>query len=359
MTTPLATTYRRIEHRDQAAFLTTATVAGAPSGLATDYVVLAPRAVGVCRSDLREISGVRFGRCDFGHEIVGSVLDSTPALADLQGRTVVFDPHPTLAYRTSGFGELVELGGGSHQLRAALAPVPEGIPDRVTVFAEPLACAVHCATRLHTVTADLGLAPETVIAVFGAGMAGTLISAVLTATGHQCVLLNPSTPRLGFLRRRRALPSRVFDSNRHRPPFQRIVVATAAATPHVLETCSDMLADDGLLLVFAGTQPGDQLASIDVDRLRRTEALDEFPWSSGRRYLAGTHGATSADFQTALNLLRRNADAGWSPSLCVKRLTTRVLGFDTAADYLTANAAHGDLGKTIVQIRPFLPSESR
>ncbi|MFD3510992.1 hypothetical protein [Nocardia sp. NPDC058666] len=350
--------YRRIEHRDHTAFLTTATVADASCGLGSANVVLAPRVVGVCRSDLREISGVRFGRRDFGHEIVGSVFDCSPAVADLRGRTVVFDPHPTLAHRTSGFGELVELRGEPHQLRAALVPVPDGLTDRVAVFAEPLACAVHCATRMHTVTAELGLKPDTVVAVFGAGMAGILISAVLTATGHRCVLLNPSDARIGFLRRRRALPSRVFDTHRHRPPFQRIVVATAAATPHVLATCVDMLAEDGLLLLFAGTQPGDRLDTVDIDYLRRTEATQSCG-SRDRYHLAGTHGAGRADFHTALNLLQQAPEAGWSPWICVKRLTTQVLGLAAAPAYLTASATHGGIGKTIVQIRPPIPPEQR
>ncbi|TDP28225.1 hypothetical protein [Nocardia ignorata] len=357
MTAHLTTTYRRIEHRDHTAFLTTATIAAESSVLATDKAVLAPRVVGVCRSDLREINGTRFGRSDFGHEIVGDVLDTSPALADLRGRTVVFDPHPKLARRTSGFAELVELTGDSRQLRAALIPIPVGLPDRVAVFTEPLACAVHCATRLHTVTADLALAPETTIAVYGAGMAGTLISAVLTATGHKSVLLNPSGPRLVFLRRRHALPSRAFESRHHRPPFQRVVVATATATQQVLATCLDMLADDGLLMLFAGTQPGDRLGTIDIDQVRRTEDT-QLSGSSQRYHLAGTHGADRADFHTALTLLQQAPDAGWSPSMCVKRLTTQILELDAAADHLTASAAHGGLGKTIIQIRPPDPLES-
>ncbi|MEV6361393.1 hypothetical protein [Nocardia asteroides] len=357
MTAHPTATYRRIEHRDHTAFLTTAALADASPVPTTDKVVLAPRVVGVCRSDLREISGSRFGRCDFGHEIVASVLDTTPALADLRGRTVVFDPHPTLEHRTSGFAELVELTGNPRQLRAALVPVPAGLPDRVAVFAEPLACAVHCATRLHAVTADLALAPESTVAVFGAGMAGTLISAVLTATGHRCVLLNPSGPRLVFLRRQHALPSSVFESRHQRPPFQRVVVATATATPQVLATCVDMLAEDGLLMLFAGTQPGDQLDTVDIDQVRRTE--DTHLSGSSRRYhLAGTHGAHSADFHTALTLLQRAPEAGWSPSMCVKRLTTKVIELDAAAAYLTASATHGGLGKTIVQVRPPIPLES-
>ncbi|MFF2085406.1 hypothetical protein ACFVVM_16655 [Nocardia sp. NPDC058176] len=358
MTAPLASTYRRIEHRDHTAFLTTATVAEESSVLATGRVVLAPRVVGVCRSDLREITGIRFGRRDFGHEIVGDVLDCTPGLADLRGRTVVFDPHPQLAHRTSGFGELVELTGDSHQLRAALVPVPAGLADRVAVFAEPLACAVHCATRLHTVTADLALAPESTVAVFGAGMAGTLISTVLTATGHRCVVFNPTSARIELLRDRRALPASVLDSEQHRAPFQRVVVATAAASPQILATCLDMLAEDGLLLIFAGTQPGDRLDTIDIDHLRRTEDVQQLSRPSRRGHLAGTHGALRTDFHTALNLLQQAPDAGWSPSLCVQRLTTEVLGLDAAADHLTAHATHRGLGKTIVQIRPPHPRES-
>src|SRR4051812_41965922 len=44
--------------------------------------IVAPTHVGVCRSDLRELSGTRPIRRDFGHEIVGHVVTAEPASLD-------------------------------------------------------------------------------------------------------------------------------------------------------------------------------------------------------------------------------------------------------------------------------------
>ncbi|MBF6333197.1 MDR/zinc-dependent alcohol dehydrogenase-like family protein [Nocardia transvalensis] len=359
MTRPVRTTYRRIEHHDRVAFLTSATVADTTLDGRNATVLLAPHVVGVCRSDLREISGVRFGRRDFGHEIVGAVVDAPPSLSSLLGRTVLFDPHPTLARRTSGFAELVELTAAPTQLRAALVPVPAGIPDRIAVFGEPLACAVHCVTRLHRVTAELGLEAQAPVAVVGAGMAGTLISAVLVAQGQPCVLLNPHRERIEFLLDHDALPSEVLIPHRNDISFSRVILATAAATSDHLATCLRMLADDGVLLLFAGTQRGTRLHGVDIDPVRRHQLTYRIRSGSTRAVVAGTYGATRDDFLEALSLLTKPPGDQWSLALCAQRLTTRVVGLDEAADYLTTSAPNGVLGKTLVQIHPPMHRESK
>ncbi len=355
-----AATYQRIEHHDQAAFMTSVTLAETELGNGCSTVLLAPHMVGICRSDLREISGTRYERRDFGHEIAGTVFAAPPALADLHGRTVLFDPHPALTGRTSGFAEIVELTGEPQQLHAALVPVPAGLPDRIAVFGEPLACAVHCVTRMHEVTAELAIDPHSPIAVVGAGMAGTLISAVLTAQRHRCVLVNRKSERIEFLRDRRALPPEMLRPVPRHTQFNRVVLATAAATPDYLVTCRRMLADAGALLIFAGTQPGScYLHGIDIDPVRRNQ-LARTVHGNGRYYtVAGTYGATRADFLAALSLLSQPSGTdGWSLATCAQRLTTRIVGLAEAADCLTASAVGGVLGKTIVQIHPAIHRES-
>jgi len=358
MMTAAATSYRRIEHRERTAFLTTTTSSCSEENR-SDTVIFAPHVAGICRSDLREIAGTRVGRCDFGHELVGTVLSTPPQLEALRGRRVVFDPHPSLTRRTSGFADLVELTADPRELAAALVLVPDGLTDPIAVFAEPLACAVHCVSRLQQVTTYLGIAPRTPVAVLGAGMAGTLICATLTAHGQPCVLMNRSRERIEFLRDRDALPYEILGASPDRSGFGRVVLATADATPEDLATALRLLAPDGLLVVFAGTRPGTSVGGLDIDRIRREQLAHTFRTENGGVIVAGTYGALRSDFREALSLLTAPpGPKGWSPAACVHRLTTGAVGLDAAAGHLNAHVEHRLFGKTLVHIRPPIPPEA-
>ncbi|MET9491150.1 alcohol dehydrogenase catalytic domain-containing protein [Nocardia sp. NPDC006630] len=343
-------TFGRIDHCEGSAYLTRGTVSEPAD---TSMVVLEPVMVGVCRSDLREITGTRFGRKDFGHEIIGEVVETTADLADLRGMRVLFDPHPTLSARTSGYAQVVQLCGSPDQLRAALVPVPDAMATAVAVFTEPLACAIHAVRHLNEVTDAIGGDLESPIAVVGAGMAGTLIAATLTARGYRCQLFNPSAPRIEFLRQRRALPARVLAVQDDQVSWRRVVLATAVASEPVLTTCTSMLSDAGLLVLFAGTHPGMHLRGIDLDTVRREQQVRTFTAESKDITVAGTYGATRADFTEALSLLMAAPDDDdWSPARCVQRLTREIVPFLRAAAHLNVSAAGGGLGKTLIDVRP-------
>ncbi|WP_109527711.1 alcohol dehydrogenase [Nocardia aurea] len=344
-------TYQRIDHADGLAFLTTAQTRYDSSESEGETVLLAPRVVGVCRSDLREIRGERFGRRDFGHEILGTVLDAPQALADLRGRTVLFDPHPVLRYRSSGFAHLVELVAEPTQLRAALVPAPPGLPTESAVLGEPLACVVHCVRRLLALTEDRGTPLSAPVAVVGAGIAGTLITATLLVLGYRCTLFNRRVDRIRFLLDRGALPPEVAETDPGRTSFEHVILATAHASPGYLDTSVRLLADGGLLMLFAGTQPGDRLHGLDIDQIRRHELTQAGAVPGKRLTLAGTYGATRADFTEALTLLSAPVPAGqWSLAGCAQRLIARRLELSEAPAYLTAAATSGYLGKAVVHI---------
>ncbi|GAA4609627.1 threonine dehydrogenase-like Zn-dependent dehydrogenase [Actinoplanes octamycinicus] len=300
--------YRRIDHRDGDPYLTEAR-----TGRLTDQparVVIAPLAVGVCRSDLRELTGTRHLRRDFGHEIVAEVRHSTlPGVLDA-GQRVVLDPHPVV-HRTSGFADLVEIEGTAANVTAALRPVPAGQDPMIALFTEPLACAAHCVARLDAVTAGAAGSP---VAIVGAGIAGTLMAGILRARGVDVHLFNRGAPRLRFLRERDVLPGvGLHPTGRPGPArFGRVVLATAAAAEPALELAADLLTPDGLLLIYAGTEPGDRFRGLDLDDLRRREQLRTAGAGRRRIRIAGSHGATTADFATATGLLR---DAGTGPAL--------------------------------------------
>ncbi|MEV0766243.1 medium chain dehydrogenase/reductase family protein [Nocardia sp. NPDC050435] len=341
-------TGRHIEHHNGIAALSHTRLA-LPDLENQSAALLKPIVAGVCRSDLREIAATRYGRTDFGHEIVATVAATTPELADRRGSTVVFDPHPPLAARSSGFADVVSLCGTPDNVRAALVPAPPGVAADVAVFTEPLACAVHCARRASELTRD----PAASIAIFGAGMTGTLIAAALTATGRSCRLTNRSSQRLQFLRHRRALPARVLDPD----PIgdaATVILATAALTASDLDTALSMLAEGGTVILFSGTTPAQEIAGIDVDAVRRHQRHARVTVPGYQpAFFAGSYGATRADFETAGELLAAPPTLdGWSPARCTRRLITQQLGLDDAADHLNAALTHPHFGKTLIWINP-------
>ncbi|OKI46326.1 hypothetical protein A6A29_29820 [Streptomyces sp. TSRI0281] len=315
-------------------------------------VVIAPQRIGVCRSDLRELRSDRHQRRDFGHEIVADVVAATKGVAVSVGQRVVLDPHPQLHTRTSGFGQLVELSGTPDLLRDALVPVPRTMGVDRAVFTEPLACACHCIERLHTVTDELGMDRQGPVAVVGAGMAGALIAAGLHASHVPVTVVNRGHERLDFLRRREFLPNPVLGGPDGSPLFSRTVLATAYAEPAQIRQALDLLLPGGLLLLFAGTRPGMELAGVDIDDLRRRERLAHVRVDGRPLAIAGTHGALRTDFEHALQLLNRAANGEWRLGPAVERLVTRRMTLAQAARLLPEHADRGFLGKPVVVPTP-------
>ncbi|HWG98842.1 MAG TPA: alcohol dehydrogenase catalytic domain-containing protein [Pilimelia sp.] len=339
---PAGRGYRRIERQDTELRVIHAEVADRTSEAA---VLIAPTLIGVCRSDLRELAKQRHLRRDFGHEIVARVVAARPHTLVPVGQRVVYDPHPTVE-RTCGFGELVEMFGAAESLRAALVPVDDVVPAPAAVFAEPLACAVHCVRRLETASRELALPVEAPTAVLGAGMAGTLIAAVLHERGVPVRLLNRSPGRIEFLRHRQFLPAASLEPAGARR-FPRVILATAAATPQALHHAAELVEPGGLLLLFAGTDPTTALQGTPLDGVRRRERLVTLHRAGGPLHVAGTHGALTDDFHVSLALLDPTHPAGLARRL--QTLITQRLTLTEAAVVLPRHLESGFGGKAVVQ----------
>ncbi|GIF12709.1 alcohol dehydrogenase catalytic domain-containing protein [Actinoplanes teichomyceticus] len=318
--------YRRIGHRDGVAYLERAR-----TGRLTDQparVVIAPLVVGVCRSDLRELDGTRHLRRDFGHEIVAEVRYSTLADTLPVGRRVVLDPHPVVR-RTSGFADLVEIEGTVADVAAALRPVPADSDPLAALFTEPLACAAHCLARVDAVIAATAHARPSPVAVVGAGIAGTLMAGILRSRGTEVHLVNRGGQRLRFLAERDVLPGvDLHPADRPgRGGFACVVLATAAATGAALELAAGLTGDDGVLMIYAGTEPGSRFLGQDIDAIRRGEGRVTVHDGRRRMHLAGSHGATAADFAVATRLLQ---DRREGPAL--RRTVRRLIDVEAPLD---------------------------
>ena len=149
------------------------------------------RLAGVCGTDLALLRGYAPFRGVLGHEFVGDIAAVAAAPervrervvgeiniacgrcgACLAGRRNHCEQREVLGIRgrDGAFAEYLALP------LANLHRIPEGMPDEVAVFTEPLAAALQITRQLH-----IGPAPR--VLVVGAGRLGQLIARVLWLTG--------------------------------------------------------------------------------------------------------------------------------------------------------------------------------
>jgi cyclitol reductase len=312
--------------------------------------IIAPSVIGVCRSDLRELTGARPVRRDFGHEIIARVVAvEPPALRDLMAEhAVCLDPHVTIT-RTSGFGELVEIVAPAESVVRALRPIPSPLANELGVFFEPLACACHCVARALASHARPAEADRPA-AVVGTGIAGTLIALGLEAAGFAVDLFNRSQARLDVLRSRGVFPSRALHLlATPEPRYGTVVIATAELTEHTLRWALRAVVDGGTVVLYAGTTPGADMARLDVDSLRRREHRIAIVRDGRTAHVVGTHGATADDFGRATSLLLLTGTD--TPGVRLARLLGPELTLDDALELLPRHARRGFVGKAYVRLR--------
>lgn len=340
-----SSTYRRIELTGPGTLeLVTARVRGSGRD---GWALIAPREVGVCRSDLKELLGVREVRQDFGHEIVADVVDCADAGGLEPGDVVSLDPHIAVT-RTSGFAELVELHGQPELLDRALLRLSTPLASGHGIFVEPLACAARCVRRVHDAVPGLAARPGA-IAVVGAGTFGVLIASLMKAAGNDVHLLNRSRGRLDFLERKGILSAldllTLECAQRHR--FTIIILATTFAEPELVAWCAEHADEAALITIFGGTRGGMTVGDggVDLDALRRREELREVRIGGRPFWLAGCHGAERQDFIAAMTALENGEEV----TNTVAGLRGPELSLGEAVQALPRYARSPTFGKPIVR----------
>lgn len=302
-------------------------------------VLVRTELMGVCRSDLKEVTGTRGGPGQFGHELVGAVVDSTTARLP-PGTRVCLDPNPPVR-RGTGFARELWVCGEEDDVARALPVAPPGVAARRLVFAEPAACAAHClTTAARHRGADLRGAA---VCVLGAGVAGVLIAALARRAGAVAALRNRTADRLDFLRDNGVLPEEV--SRPVAPDSQDVVVVAASFVfPDLLEEALRLLRPGGLVLLYGGTRAGDRLPGLDcdLDGVRRGERAVSALWRGKPVVVGGSYGTSTADFALALEAL---VDDGMG----VERLVTREVDLADLPAVLRELVATRHLGKVLVR----------
>ena len=162
---------------------------------------------GVCNTDLELVRGYMGFAGVLGHEFVGEVVGAPDT--SWVGRRVVGDinaacyacetclagRHTHCPHRTT-LGIYARDGAFADYLllpQANLYAVPDGVPDEMAVFAEPLAAACEILDQVHISSADR-------VVVLGDGKLGLLVAAVLRLTGADLLLVGRHEEKLAVAR---------------------------------------------------------------------------------------------------------------------------------------------------------------
>ena len=256
---------------------------------ATDEALVRVLLSGICNTDLEIVRGYAGFSGTIGHEFVGIVEESTDR--KLVGRRVVGEIN-------AGCGncDLCRAGDSRHcpsrtvlgivgrdgahaeflQLPARnLLFVPDNVPDKHAVFAEPLAAACGIVERVSISTTDR-------VAVIGDGKLGLLCAQALALTGAKLLLIGKHESKLRIAGKRGIETTTPQEAAKRQRQFDVVVEASGAASGFALAL--DLLRPKGQLVLKSTFHGKTELnaARIVVDEIsiigsrcgRFTPALD-------------------------------------------------------------------------------------
>jgi threonine dehydrogenase-like Zn-dependent dehydrogenase len=175
---------------------------------AADSALVRVTLAGICNTDLELVKGYMAFRGVLGHEFVGVVEDGPP---EWRGQRVVGEInfacescpicHEGLQRHCPSrrvMGILEADGSFAEYVNVPIAnlhTVPEGVPDDVAVFAEPVAAAFEVLEQVHVM-------PNQDCVVIGDGKLGLLVAQVLRHAGAQVLAVGHHPENLAILAKR-------------------------------------------------------------------------------------------------------------------------------------------------------------
>ncbi len=225
---------------------------------------------GICETDLQLMAGYMKFRGVLGHEFVGVARSGR-----LAGRRVVGEincPCGSCSTCTGGLGNhcpertvLGILGRDGAFAETLVLPepnlheVPEGMPDRVAVFAEPAAAALQVLEQVPPAGGES-------VVVLGAGRLGNLCAQALAAAGCRVRVVGKHGEKLSILDRMGIATSRLDETS---PDRLADIVVDATGSASGLPTALGFVRPRGTV-VLKTTIAGDQrlaLAPIVIDEV--------------------------------------------------------------------------------------------
>jgi L-iditol 2-dehydrogenase len=176
-------------------------------GCGPGELLLRVRGCGLCGSDLAKLRAPARLPAVLGHEVVGDVVEAGEGVTGFRpgARVVVAHHVPCLACHYCRRGSVsmcrafkasnLDPGGFAEYVRVppenvahATFRVPDGVPDAVAVFTEPLACCLRAIRRS-------GVGPGDTVLVVGLGAIGGLLLQLASRAGARVVGSDPVAAR--------------------------------------------------------------------------------------------------------------------------------------------------------------------
>jgi threonine dehydrogenase-like Zn-dependent dehydrogenase len=238
-------------------------------------VLIRVELAGICNTDVELAKGYMGFSGIPGHEFVG-VVEDAPDAPHWVGKRVVADINwgcgacpVCLATDSRHCPDRTTMGiagwdGAFAQWLAApvanLHAVPDAVPDREAVFAEPLAAALEVSQQVH-------LTARTRLAVLGDGKLGVLIACALRHACPGIVLIGKHARKLDTAARQGVRVRLLDEQLARRERFDVVVEATGREDG--LARAMDMVRPEGIIVAkttVAGTSPVN-LARLVVDEI--------------------------------------------------------------------------------------------
>lgn len=319
--------------------------------LTNDAIVVRPLYAGICRADIKEVSGLREPipgtRHLFGHEVIGKVVFAGAATGFEEEQTVTLNPNAECE-RTTAFGNYLVAHGPREVLHQALVRIPEHVSVEPPWLPEPFACVIHSLDGLLLALGTSSLAGVEV-AIVGAGNAGILFGLYCQYLGGRATLFNRSLPRREFARRlgsfadERICP---LDSARD-GAFDVAILATTIIDEEILGIGERIVSPRGALLLYGGTWSNLIRDGHDLNQVRRTGSAVSLVSQGKAIRVVGGYGCTAGDFERALGL--------YAEQPCVfplSRFISATIGLDDLPKTITgmASGAFDPPGKILIRI---------
>jgi 2-epi-valiolone-7-phosphate 1-reductase len=294
-----------------------------------DAIVLAPKLVGICGTDLDIIAGARGDRARvFGHEAVVRTASGLQIVNPVDSR----DQDRIIGHSEEGMlQDRVEVAA-SRLSGGLLVPIEPGVDPLLAVLSEPLGAAVYSVELLT----EPGV-PDRLL-ILGAGPMGLLTAVAARLFGvPDVVVVDRCEARLAYAAEH-GLAARHRDA---RPDDAPDAVAVCVGRDHRLEAlwyAAEVAAAGGRIGLTTGFAAGETVCGVDLADVRRANVRG-VPWPGHHRpvvtdtgkplSLTGHRGTASRHLRSAMALLRDHPET-------FRPLITDIVGLDAAPDLLAA-----------------------
>ncbi len=284
--------------------------------LSDNTLVIKMDFMGICRADIKEITGSRDIPGDrgplFGHEFTGKIVYAGKTTDFKNGDMVTFNPNIT-PNRTTGFADYFFITEDKEKLNEAVIKIPSDISINPPWEPEPFACIVHSAKKFLELSGTVDYSGKNV-AIIGLGNSGTMFGMYIKYLNGQIKFFNRGQMRIDF-----SLDQKLFSNNElnrldsfniFKEQFDIVIVVPMKTEPDILQKAFYMVKNNGFIHLYSGTRKDDVFlnSKINIDEIRRNELKKTLEYENKNVSVTGAYGCTKEDYEECFKLFKDSND---------------------------------------------------